>query len=50
MPETSDVSYRKHYTYILYSLLDGGFYIGFTDNLKLRLIKHVMGEVASTKF
>lgn len=48
MKETSDVS-NKYYVYILYSLRDGGFYIGFTNNLKSRLTKHAEGEVTATK-
>lgn len=52
MSETSDVSSSKarYYTYILFSLKDKGLYIGFTTNLKLRLIKHAKGEVTATKF
>jgi len=50
MTETSDVSIHKYYTYILYSLHDEGFYIGFTTNLKIRLIKHAKGQVTATKF
>ncbi|HLD01956.1 MAG TPA: GIY-YIG nuclease family protein [Patescibacteria group bacterium] len=50
MIETSDVSTPRFYTYILYSLSDKGFYIGFTTNLKLRLTKHAKGEVTATKF
>ncbi len=49
MKETSDVS-TKYYVYILHSLRDGGFYIGFTSSLKSRLIHHAKGEVSSTKF
>ena len=49
MTETSDVS-NKYYVYILYSLRDGGFYIGFTSNLKQRLTYHSKNEVLSTKF
>lgn len=48
MKETSDVS-NKYYVYVLYSLRDGGFYIGFTTNLKLRLFKHAKAEVPATK-
>ena len=48
MIETSDVSDR-YYVYILQSLQDGGFYIGFTTNLKSRLTKHAKGEINSTK-
>lgn len=50
MNETSDVSPIRYYVYILYSLTDKGFYIGFTTNLKLRLTKHSSGEVTATKF
>jgi predicted GIY-YIG superfamily endonuclease len=49
MPETSDVSLNRFYVYILYSLHDGGFYIGFTTNLKQRLITHAQGKVTSTR-
>lgn len=47
MKETSDVS--RYYVYILYSLQDLGFYIGFTNNLKRRLIEHSRGQVIATK-
>ena len=50
MPETSDVSPKRYYVYLLYSLRDEGFYIGFTTNLKARLVKHAKGEVAAIKF
>lgn len=46
MDETSDVS--RYYVYILLSFTDGGLYIGFTNNLKRRLIQHVSGQVKST--
>lgn len=49
MIETSDVSPQRYYVYILFSLHDKGFYIGFTTNLKIRLIKHAKGEVSATK-
>lgn len=49
--ETSDVSSLKarYYAYILYSYKDKGLYIGFTTELKNRLIKHASGEVTSTR-
>lgn len=50
MIETLDVSINRYYVYILYSLTDKGLYIGFTSNLKYRLIKHAKGEVVATKF
>jgi putative endonuclease len=49
MEETSDVSNSKFYTYILYSLKDKGFYIGFTNNLKRRLTEHANSKVDATK-
>jgi putative endonuclease len=39
----------KFYTYILLSYKDKGLYIGYTDNLKRRLIQHASGQVSSTK-
>lgn len=50
MSETSDVSSGKLYVYILFSLKDRGLYIGFTTDLKNRLIKHANGKVTATKF
>ncbi len=50
MAETSDVSnIIRYYVYVLLSLRDHGWYIGFTTNLKSRLIKHSKNEVTSTK-
>lgn len=49
MDETSDVS-ERFYVYILQSSKDNGLYIGFTTNLKIRLVKHAKGEVVATKF
>lgn len=46
MNETSDVS--KFYIYILLSLKDSGLYIGFTTDLKKRLVNHAKGQVQST--
>lgn len=50
MKETSDVSTHRFYVYILYSLHDKGFYIGFSTDLKARLTRHSKGEVTATKF
>jgi len=47
MQETSDVS--RYYVYILLSLKDKKLYVGFTKNLKNRLITHASGKVISTK-
>ena len=38
-----------YYTYVLQSETDDGFYIGFTQNLKLRFEQHNKGQVSSTK-
>ena len=37
------------YVYILKSVKDGNLYIGFTQDLKKRLLKHNAGKVFSTK-
>ena len=37
------------FTYVLLSLKDKKFYIGYTDNLKERLKKHQTGKVLATK-
>ncbi len=37
------------YTYTLLSLKDRKFYIGVTNNLKIRLLKHQQGKVLATK-
>ncbi|RJQ24695.1 GIY-YIG nuclease family protein [Candidatus Parcubacteria bacterium] len=49
--ETFDVSSlsARYYVYILYFYSDKGFYIGFSTNLKDRLIDHASGKVFSTK-
>ena len=49
MSETSDVSDSKFYVYILQSLRDKGLYIGYTTDLKNRLVQHASGKVTSTK-
>ena len=38
-----------YYTYVLRSLKDGKFYVGFTKDLKLRFEQHNNGLVESTK-
>ncbi len=37
------------YTYVLHSIKDGKFYIGFSSDLKKRLIEHTNGLVEATK-
>lgn len=49
MSETSDVSNSRFYVYILRSRNNKSLYIGFTNNLKRRLIQHSNGEIISTK-
>lgn len=48
MQETFDVS-NKFYVYILFSFKDKKLYIGFTTELKNRLIEHASGRVTATK-
>ncbi|MFC1756536.1 GIY-YIG nuclease family protein [Patescibacteria group bacterium] len=36
------------YVYILYSLSDKKFYIGYTNNIERRMSEHKSGKVAST--
>lgn len=50
MEETSDVSVKRYYIYILFSLKDKKLYIGFTTDLKARLTNHAKGNVRATKF
>ena len=40
---------KYYYTYVLKSIKDDKFYVGWTDNLKLRLKEHNGGRVKSTK-
>jgi putative endonuclease len=40
---------KFYYTYVLQSLKDNKFYIGWTDDLKKRIDKHQQGLVKSTK-
>ncbi len=40
---------KFYFVYILLSLKDWKFYIGFTSNLKSRFLKHQKGRVKSTK-
>ena len=37
------------YTYVLQSDIDKNFYVGYTNNLKLRFKQHEMGKVESTR-
>ena len=40
---------KKYVIYVLRSLKDGKLYIGHTDSLHMRLIRHHSGDVRSTK-
>lgn len=40
---------KFYYVYVLRSLKDFKFYIGFTDNIQARLNRHQLGEVPSTR-
>ena len=39
----------KYYNYVLISMNDGNYYIGYTSDLKARLQEHKKGKVKSTK-
>jgi len=39
-----------HYVYILKSKRDNKLYIGYSDNLKKRLLEHTKGNVKSTSY
>lgn len=49
MNKTSDVL-SISYVYVLFSIKDSKFYVGFTHNLRQRLKEHSSGGVDSTKF
>lgn len=38
-----------YYVYVLHSLKDNGLYVGFSENLEVRVSRHRKGKVASTK-
>ena len=38
-----------HYVYVLRSQKDGKFYVGYTQNLRKRLVEHNRGHVQSTQ-
>jgi putative endonuclease len=38
-----------YYVYALRSLKDGNFYVGFTENLRKRLVAHNDGRVKATR-
>lgn len=37
------------YVYILFSFKDHRLYVGYTENLKERVKKHILGDVRATK-
>lgn len=42
-------SSMTHYLYVLYSLKDNNFYIGYTSDFRVRVAEHRKGLVVSTK-
>lgn len=38
-----------YFVYLLYSLKDSNFYIGYTENLEKRIAAHMMGNIKATK-
>ena len=47
--KTNIIRDKMYYTYVLQSLKDGNFYIGFIEDLKLRFEQHDKGMVESTR-
>jgi len=41
---------ESYYNYVLRSVKDKNFYIGYTSNLQNRLLEHQKGLVSSTKY
>lgn len=41
---------KMYFNYVLKSLKDGKFYIGYTNNIKQRLRLHKEGKVVSTQY
>lgn len=39
-----------HYVYVLHSMADDGFYIGYSANLRKRFEQHVKGESFATSY
>lgn len=41
---------KFHYVYVLLSQKDGKKYIGYSTDLRVRILQHVKGYVSSTKY
>lgn len=39
-----------HYVYVLHSVSDGGFYIGYSANLRKRFEQHAKGDAFATSY
>lgn len=39
-----------YYVYVLLSLKDNRFYVGYTEDLVVRFHEHILGHVSSTKY
>lgn len=50
MRSSTSPSKDKYYTYVLISLKDHKFYIGFTSDLVKRIKDHISGKIDSTKY
>ncbi len=48
-PRAKDLA-LMHYVYVLSSLTDGGFYIGYSENLRKRLREHTSGASFATSY
>lgn len=50
MPSNTTSRVLFHYVYVLESLRDGNFYIGYTTDLRKRVEEHRRGRSFATKF
>jgi putative endonuclease len=46
---TSDFATQQFYVYVLISLMDNKFYVGYTEDIKRRMEEHTLGKVISTR-
>ena len=47
--KSSSLLKDKYYVYVLFSLKDNKFYVGYTTDLKKRLAEHFASKVTATK-
>lgn len=50
LPREIEDSIIYYYVYVLHSSKDNNFYVGYTNDIKKRVVEHNSGKVKSTKF